>query len=142
MLSFWILQQETSLWLWGRTSKKESCTKSQVFISAGISKYNHMVLEARVLQIPPTTGKSQFLGDHMSNDVSQSFNLHFGLSTTQLLTGLLSIEGHTVQRTLRINGRYLWWAPIFEESCNFLTRPPPSKMQAHLKPTAILKTGI
>ena len=48
----------------------------QVFISVGISKYNHMVLEARMLQIPPTTGRSKFLGDHMSNDVSQPLNLH------------------------------------------------------------------
>lgn len=52
-----------------------------------------MVLEATVLQIPPTTGRSKFPGDHMSNDVSQPFHLHFSLSTTLLLTGLLSIEG-------------------------------------------------
>lgn len=49
---------------------------------AGRSKYSHMVLEARVLQIPPTTGKSSFLGDHMSNDVSRPFNLHCSLPTT------------------------------------------------------------
>lgn len=91
----------------GEASKKESCTRSQIFISAGTSKYNHMVLEARVLQIPPTTKSSQFLGDHMSNDASQPFNLHFGLSTTLLLTGLLSTEGNPVQGMLRVNNKYV-----------------------------------
>lgn len=81
----------------GEVSEKELCTRRQIFISAGSSKYNHMVLEARVLQIPPTTQSSQFLGDHMSNDASQPFNLLSGLSTTLLLTGLLSTECSPVQ---------------------------------------------
>lgn len=60
-----------------------------------------------MVQIPPTTGRSKFLGDHMFNDVSQAFSLHFGLSTTLLLTGLLSIKGSKVQEMLRVNW-YLW----------------------------------
>lgn len=100
--------QKTSLCLWGRANKKESCARSQVFISVGTSKYNHMVLEARILQIPPTTERFQFLGDHMSNDASQPFNLHFGLSTTLFLTGLLSTERSIIQGKLRVNNRYLW----------------------------------
>lgn len=64
----------------GEGQQKESWSRSQVFISAGISKYNHMFVEARVLQILPTGGRSKFLGDHMSNDVSQPFNLYFVLS--------------------------------------------------------------
>lgn len=87
--------------------KKKSHTKSEVFISLGVSKYNHMVLQARVLQIPPTTGKTQFLGDHMSNDVSQPFNLHCSLSTTLLLTGLLSMEDSTVQGVRSVTKRDL-----------------------------------
>lgn len=70
--------------VWEGQQKKESCIGSQVFISIGISKYNHMVLEARMLQIPPTTGRSKFLGDHMSNDVSQPLNLHSLLPQTLL----------------------------------------------------------
>lgn len=80
----------------GRARKRESCVKGQVFISAGIVKYNHMLLETRGLQIPPTAGRSKFRGGHISNDVSQIFNLPSGLSTTPLSTGLLSIGGRTV----------------------------------------------
>ena len=44
----------------------------------------------------------------MSNDVSQPFILHFGQSTTLLLTGLLNIEGSMVQGMLRVTNRYVW----------------------------------